>query len=159
MSGVLEEDLQHIRRFQLHRGGVAAGMTAEEFALHHLAVDGQGDAVGGIVHEGEDGGGAGLHAQQLLHILGGGNKEYRGRIFVDFPQQIHRGRILLRNLILTDEELAIYKSGRNSKSAHRSKSASAVEYRRATGLECLYGYFWLSAQYDRARELFLRGVE
>jgi 23S rRNA maturation mini-RNase III len=34
-----------------------------------------------------------------------------------------------------------------------------VEYRRATGLECLYGYFWLSAQYDRARELFLRGVE
>ncbi|MBQ1255401.1 MAG: ribonuclease III [Clostridia bacterium] len=61
--------------------------------------------------------------------------------------------------LLTDEELAIYKSGRNSKSAHRSKSASAVEYRRATGLECLYGYFWLSAQYDRARELFLRGVE
>ena len=61
--------------------------------------------------------------------------------------------------IVTEEELAIYKSGRNSKSAHRSKSASAVEYRRATGLECLYGYFWLSAQHDRARDLFLQCVE
>lgn len=61
--------------------------------------------------------------------------------------------------LLRDEELAIYKSGRNSKSAHRSRSASAVEYRRATGLECLYGYFWLTAQHDRARELFLRCVE
>ncbi|MBQ9794440.1 MAG: ribonuclease III [Clostridia bacterium] len=61
--------------------------------------------------------------------------------------------------ILTEDELAIYKSGRNSKSAHRSKSASALEYRRATGLECLYGYFWLTAQHARARELFLRCVQ
>ena len=61
--------------------------------------------------------------------------------------------------ILTEDELAIYKSGRNSKSAHRSKSASALEYRRATGLECLYGSFWLTAQHARARELFLRCVQ
>lgn len=61
--------------------------------------------------------------------------------------------------ILTEDELAIYKSGRNSKSAHRSKSASALEYRRATGLECLYGFFWLTAQHARARELFLRCVQ
>ena len=61
--------------------------------------------------------------------------------------------------ILTEDELAIYKSGRNSKSAHRSKSASALEYRRATGLECLYGYFWLTAQHARAREVFLRCVQ
>lgn len=61
--------------------------------------------------------------------------------------------------ILTEDELAIYKSGRNSKSAHRSKSASALEYRRATGLECLYGYFWLTAQHARARDLFLRCVQ
>ncbi len=60
--------------------------------------------------------------------------------------------------LLSDEELAIYKSGRNAKSAHRSKSASAVDYRRATGLECLYGYFWLCGQHERARELFLQCV-
>lgn len=56
--------------------------------------------------------------------------------------------------ILNEEELTIYKSGRNAKSAHRSKSASALDYRRATGLECLFGYLWLSGQHTRARELF-----
>ena len=73
----------------------------------------------------------------------------------------HSQSVMVARLLplLTEEELAIYKSGRNSKSAHRSKSASAVEYRRATGLECLYGYFWLSAQHDRARDLFLQCVE
>lgn len=56
---------------------------------------------------------------------------------------------------LSEQEMIIYKSGRNTKSAHRSKSASAVDYRRATGLECLYGYFWLSGNHARAKELFL----
>ena len=67
----------------------------------------------------------------------------------------HSQSVMVERLLplLTEEELAIYKSGRNS------KSASAVEYRRATGLECLYGYFWLSAQHDRARDLFLQCVE
>ncbi len=60
--------------------------------------------------------------------------------------------------LLSEEELAIYKSGRNAKSAHRSKSASAVDYRRATGLECLYGYFWFSGNHTRAKELFLQCV-
>lgn len=59
---------------------------------------------------------------------------------------------------LSEEETTVYKSGRNAKSAHRSRSASAVDYRRATGLECLFGYFWLSGQQERARELFLLGV-
>ena len=57
--------------------------------------------------------------------------------------------------LLDENELAVYKNGRNAKSAHRSKSASAVEYRRATGLECLYGYFWLTGQLERAKELFI----
>lgn len=60
---------------------------------------------------------------------------------------------------LTEEEAAIYRSGRNAKSAHRTKSASALAYRRATGLESLFGYFWLSGQQERARELFRLGAE
>jgi ribonuclease-3 family protein len=60
---------------------------------------------------------------------------------------------------LTEEELAIYKQGRNAKSAHRSRSASAIEYRRATGLECLYGFFWINGQQERARALFVHCVK
>lgn len=55
---------------------------------------------------------------------------------------------------LTEEEAAIYRSGRNARSAHRTKSASAIDYRRATGLESLFGYLWLTGQQERARELF-----
>lgn len=55
---------------------------------------------------------------------------------------------------LTEEEAAIYRSGRNARSAHRTKSASAIDYRRATGLESLFGYLWLTGKQERARELF-----
>ena len=60
---------------------------------------------------------------------------------------------------LTEEELTAYKQGRNAKSAHRSRSASAIEYRRATGLECLYGFLWINGQQERARDLFALCVE
>lgn len=60
--------------------------------------------------------------------------------------------------ILNETEMYFYKSGRNTRNTHHSKSADAVEYRRATGLECLFGYLYLSGQHERARELFLFGV-
>ena len=61
--------------------------------------------------------------------------------------------------VLDETELYFYKSGRNARNTHHSKSADAVAYRRATGLECLFGYFYLSGKHERARELFLLGVK
>ena len=55
---------------------------------------------------------------------------------------------------LTDEETDFYKYGRNARNTHRSKSAQAIEYRRATGLECLFGFLYVSGRADRAHELF-----
>lgn len=55
---------------------------------------------------------------------------------------------------LTEEEIAIYKRGRNSVHGNIPKSASHSEYRRATGLESLMGHLWLTGNFDRARELF-----
>ncbi len=55
---------------------------------------------------------------------------------------------------LTEEEEWFYKSGRNAHNTHRTRSAAAVEYRRATGLECLFGFYFLSGRETRARELF-----
>lgn len=56
---------------------------------------------------------------------------------------------------LTEEETSDYKRGRNGAGAH-PKSASVVEYRRATGLEALFGALWLRGETARARELFAR---
>ena len=55
--------------------------------------------------------------------------------------------------LLDEDETAVYKRGRNAKSAHAPKSAGAVEYRRATGLECLFGYLYLAGRIERARAL------
>ena len=56
--------------------------------------------------------------------------------------------------ILTEDELAAFKRGRNNHVSAIPKSASAVEYRRATGFEALFAYLWLSGNESRARELF-----
>ena len=56
-------------------------------------------------------------------------------------------------------EEAVYRAGRNTKTAHRSKSASALDYRRATGLECVFGYLYLCGREARARALFAQVFE
>jgi ribonuclease-3 family protein len=54
---------------------------------------------------------------------------------------------------LTEEELTVYKRGRNAKSFTSAKNAGIVEYRTATGLEALFGYLYLSGQINRILEL------
>ncbi len=56
--------------------------------------------------------------------------------------------------MLTEEETAVFKRGRNAKTGHSPKSASEGEYHCATGVEALFGYLYLTEQTDRIRELF-----
>lgn len=60
---------------------------------------------------------------------------------------------------LTEEELTIYRHGRNAKSATSAKNASIVDYRIATGFEALLGYLYLKHQMDRALFLVKYGLE
>ena len=55
---------------------------------------------------------------------------------------------------LTEEELAVFKRGRNANKATVAKHASAEEYRASTGFECLLGWLYLSGQTDRIEALF-----
>ena len=65
------------------------------------------------------------------------------------------GRILPK---LSEEETAVYKRGRNAHSHPAPKSASPGQYARATGLETLFGWLWLTGQKKRLSELFELGV-
>lgn len=56
--------------------------------------------------------------------------------------------------ILTEDESAIYRRGRNNIHAAPPKSATPAQYRRATGLECLFGYLYLAGRTERMKELF-----
>ncbi len=61
--------------------------------------------------------------------------------------------------MLTDDERAVYKRGRNAKSVTMSKHATMIEYRRATGFEALIGYLYISGNEDRILELVKAGIE
>ena len=55
--------------------------------------------------------------------------------------------------LLTEEEQAMFKRGRNSDAAgHRN--SDIIQYKRATGLETLFGYLYLTGKTDRLEELF-----
>ena len=60
---------------------------------------------------------------------------------------------------LTPEETAVYKRGRNVHSHQAPKSASPGQYARATGLETLFGWLWLTGQKERVSELYALGRE
>ena len=60
--------------------------------------------------------------------------------------------------VLTDEEMSVYRRGRNQTSATHSKNSSIQEYRRATGFEALIGYLYLTEQYERMIDLEARGI-
>lgn len=59
--------------------------------------------------------------------------------------------------VLTEEEMAIYKRGRNSKPYTKAKNASLEEYLKATGFEALIGYLYLRRDFDRMNELIIKG--
>lgn len=56
--------------------------------------------------------------------------------------------------MLSEEELAVFKRGRNFHTGNTPKSSSKADYHTATGLEALFGYLYLSGKTDRADELF-----
>lgn len=56
--------------------------------------------------------------------------------------------------VLTEEERAIVKKGRNTKSHSNPKNANLIDYKYATGFEALFGYLYLTGEDSRLEEIF-----
>lgn len=81
-------------------------------------------------------------------------------------QELHRETVRLVNAsaqaraaekllpLLTEEESAVYRRGRNAKVHGVPPKASVAEYHSATGLEALFGWLYLQGRQDRLSELF-----
>lgn len=96
-----------------------------------------------------------LKVRELLvnrGISGSGSLNKESLAFVKATAQA----AAMRNIIslLTDEESAIYKRGRNMSGGNVPKSATMSEYRSATGMEVLFGYLHLLDMRDRIDFLF-----
>ena len=72
--------------------------------------------------------------------------------YVSAPAQAKLAHVILP--ILTEEEQAVYRRGRNSHTAAIPKGASVGEYHAATALEALFGWLYLQGRTDRINELF-----
>lgn len=73
------------------------------------------------------------------------------------PAQAERVQKILP--LLTDEEQAVYRRGRNANVHTMSRSATPAQYHAATGLECLMGYLYLKGDKTRAEQLFRAMME
>lgn len=55
--------------------------------------------------------------------------------------------------ILSEEEIAVYKRGRNTNIHTVSKNVDVVEYKKSTGFEALIGYLYVSKKNERLEEI------
>ncbi|MEG2295153.1 MAG: ribonuclease III domain-containing protein [Oscillospiraceae bacterium] len=55
---------------------------------------------------------------------------------------------------LSESEVTVLKRGRNAHSSTTPKNCDVVSYRKATGIESLFGYLYLNQEYERLNEIF-----
>ena len=96
-----------------------------------------------------------LKVRELLvnrGISGSGNLNKESLTFVKATAQAKAMQKIIP--FLTEEEIAIYKRGRNMSGGNVPKSATMSEYRTATGMEALFGYLHLLGDTERIALLF-----
>ncbi len=74
------------------------------------------------------------------------------RAFVSAPAQAAAMERLHTHL--SEEEIAVFRRGRNIGHTATPRHATVAEYRSATGMEALFGYLYLVGNEARAEELF-----
>ena len=87
--------------------------------------------------------GKGLHQATIALVRAESQAEMAGRILP----------------LLTEEEAAVFRRGRNAQVHSIPPHASRAQYSEATALEALFGWLWLKGQKERANELFCRMME
>lgn len=61
--------------------------------------------------------------------------------------------------MLSEEEVDVFRRGRNAAPHSIPKAASRGQYQTATALEALFGWLWLQGRHERINELFARMME
>ena len=72
--------------------------------------------------------------------------------YVSAKNQCYYIEKMLQENFLSEDEIEIYKRGRNA-SSHPSKNTDIITYKKSTGLECLIGYLYVSKKNERIKEI------
>lgn len=101
-----------------------------------------------------------LIIRTLVMNLGNGKVKNFHRITSGIVNAESQAKLILEILPeLTEEEEAVYRRGRNTKSATSAKNASITDYRVATGFEAVLGYLYLKHDMNRALFLVKEGLK
>ena len=93
--------------------------------------------------------------REHLVSLGFSTSAHLNKASLDFVRASAQAEAMKKILpVLTEEETAVFKRGRNIGHTNTPKSASVGEYRMATGMETLFGWLHLSEKEERIKELF-----
>lgn len=123
------------------------------FALHMSDDDIRAISSIGLAHLGDAVYELLVRAYLCSHGKATGKGLHRAAVeLVKAPAQAQRADVILP--LLTDEELAVFKRGRNAHVNTIPHNASRSDYLKATALECLLGYLYLQGATQRINELF-----
>lgn len=92
-------------------------------------------------------------------LLAQGNRpadklQQEGVTFSRAAAQAKAAQYLMERRLLSEEEELIYKRGRNTHTHTHARNAAHGDYQKATGLETLFGFLYLSGRDERLKELF-----
>ncbi|MET3559038.1 ribonuclease-3 family protein [Streptococcus rupicaprae] len=78
---------------------------------------------------------------------------YKATRYVSAKAQASLITKMLEEKLLTEEEEAIYKRGRNANTHTKAKNTDIITYKMSTGFEAVLGYLHMLERYDRLEEL------
>ena len=96
-----------------------------------------------------------LCVREMLVDLGISSAKALNSAALSFVRAETQANAMIKLLpVLSDEESAVYRRGRNVGHTNVPKNATVGQYRMATGMEALFGYLHLLGRDARIRELF-----
>lgn len=103
-----------------------------------------------------------LEVRKYLISLGITKVDNLHKNAIKFTSAVAQAKILdylLESNILTDEEISVYKRGRNSNHTANRRKISRVAYQKSTGFEAVIGFLHLSNEENRAKEIIKKSIE
>lgn len=95
-----------------------------------------------------------VYVRSLIISNGGKNSKDLHKKSIGFVKANAQSNFLEKIMEnLTEDEQYIVKRTRNTKSNHVPKNADVIDYRRATALEGLIGYLYLTKSFTRLNEI------
>jgi len=74
--------------------------------------------------------------------------------FCSAKSQARYSKYLIDNSLLTEDELNIFKRGRNAKGHNAPKNTDIVTYKVSTGFEAVWGYWYLTNNTERMEQIW-----